>query len=424
MAGVVCSHPTPREMKIKFGEYGMVLVLLALGVLFSLLTLTRTDPDGPSAAAGLVKEIGKKVPAGSTVLVFGARNTKFGDFAEMVANGLQSEGQTKVTLVIGEPRDLRRALDQLKAEGGTLGAIATSGPVAIPVIDAVPANYPEFEGFLTMTPKARTKSTFLTSANFMAIVERVVVIAIVAIGMTLVIVTAGIDLSVGSLIGLSAMMGAWVIELRVDRVLAEGGAANDVGGGMVILGFAVALLCCGLIGLFSGALVAFFKVAPFIVTLGIMMIARGLAEMTNGGFTVTNLPATYTWLSHGRILGLPNTVILLILLYAGAHIFMSRTKWGRYIYAVGGNPEAARLSGVPVTAVIVFVYTVCGLMAGLGGHQLAVSVNRAECQVRCIYCAPDRMPLAVGSSEVVVVETVSVPVAESTTFVVTDEVSR
>ncbi len=369
--------PPTHGMKIKLGDYGMVLVLLALCLLFSLLTLKRTDPDGPSAASAMVEKISVKVSADETVLIFGARNTKFGNFAELVGKGLESRGSTKFQLVIGEPRDLRVALDELKAAGGNLGAIATSGPVAMPVIENVATNYPEFEGFEILTPSSHLKSTFFSPANFMAIVNRVVVIAIVAIGMTLVIVTAGIDLSVGSLIGLSAMMGAWVVELKVDKVIAAGGDVNDVSGGMVFLGFAVGILCCGLIGLFSGAIVAFFKVAPFIVTLGIMMIARGLAEMTNEGFTVTNLPDSFAWLNHGRILAIPNTVILLALLYIAAHIFMSRTKWGRYIYAVGGNPEAARLSGVPVTAVIVFVYSVCGLMAGLGGCLEASRVSAA-----------------------------------------------
>lgn len=369
--------PPSRGMKIKLGDYGMVLVLLALCILFSLLTLKRQSPDGPSAAAELVEEITKKVSVDETVIVFGARNTPFGRLAEMVTKGLESDGSTKFRLVIGEPRDLRVALDELKAEGGTLGAIATGGPVAQPVIDNIPKNYPEFKGFLTLTPNERLMSTFFTGQNFMAVVARVVVIAIVAIGMTLVIVTAGIDLSVGSLIGLSAMMGAWVIEMKVDKVIAAGGTVEDVSGGMVFLGFAVGILCCGLIGLVSGSLVAFFKVAPFIVTLGIMMIARGLAETTNEGFTVTNLPESFTWLSHGTMLGIPNTVTLLVALYVAAHIFMSRTKWGRYIYAVGGNPEAARLSGVPVAAVIVFVYTVCGLMAGLGGCLEASRVNAA-----------------------------------------------
>lgn len=364
-------------MKIKLGEYGMVLVLAGLCLLFSLLTLKRQSPDGPGAASEMMEELRGAVSPDRAILVFGARNTTYAELARTVARGLEEHGFQDARLVVGEPRDLRVALDDLRASGDPLGAIATGGPVAVPVLEALPENYPEFSDAPVVVPRERLRSTFFSTQNFMAVVERVVVIAIVAIGMTLVIITAGIDLSVGSLIGLSAMVGAWVIELRVDQAVTAGGTADDVGGGMVLLGFAIAMLCCGLIGLFSGSLVAFFKVAPFIVTLGVMMIARGMAEMTNEGFTVTNLPESFTWLSHGRLLGIPNTVILLVLLYAGAHIFMSRTRWGRYIYAVGGNPEAARLSGVPVPAVIVFVYTVCGVMAGLGGCLEASRVSAA-----------------------------------------------
>ena len=109
----------------------------------------------------------------------------------------------------------------------------------------------------------------------------------------------------------------------------------------------------------------------------VMMIGRGSAELSNEVFTVTNLPDGLSWLSHGRTVGVPNTVLLLVLLYTAAHVFMSSTRWGRYIYAVGGNPEAARLSGVPVAGILVFVYTVCGLTAGLGGCLEASRVSAA-----------------------------------------------
>jgi ribose transport system permease protein len=98
-----------------------------------------------------------------------------------------------------------------------------------------------------------------------------------------------------------------------------------------------------------------------------MLIARGLALQLTGGFSIYQVPDALTWLGQGRTLGIPNTVLLLVALYAAAHVFMAHTRLGRYIYAVGGNAEAARLSGVPVAAVIVFVYTVSGLSAGLGG---------------------------------------------------------
>jgi len=89
--------------------------------------------------------------------------------------------------------------------------------------------------------------------------------------------------------------------------------------------------------------------------------------MMTGGFSIYQVPESITWLGRGSTLGIPNTVVVLVVFYAAAHVFMRHTRWGRYIYAVGGNEEAARLSGVPVKQILLFVYFVCGLCAGFGG---------------------------------------------------------
>jgi len=133
------------------------------------------------------------------------------------------------------------------------------------------------------------------------------------------------------------------------------------------VGFLAGILSCGLVGAIGGLIVARFDVAPFITTLAVMMMGRGLAFLITGGFSIYQVPKTLPWLGQGRSLGIPNTVILLVVLYAAAHVFMSHTRLGRYIYAVGGNQEAARLSGVPVAWIIVFVYVISALSAGLGG---------------------------------------------------------
>ena len=137
--------------------------------------------------------------------------------------------------------------------------------------------------------------------------------------------------------------------------------------------------------MFAGGLVSRFKVAAFIVTLGIMMMARGLAFMTTGGFSIDQVPDSFVWLAQGRLWGIPNTVILLAVVYSTAHLFMSHTRYGRYIYAVGGNAEAARLTGVPVGTVIVLVYTVSGLAAGLGGCLQASLVRAAAPNMANMY---------------------------------------
>jgi ribose transport system permease protein len=143
----------------------------------------------------------------------------------------------------------------------------------------------------------------------------------------------------------------------------------------VAAGFAVGILSCGLMGAFAGTLVAQFRVAPFITTLAFMMIARGLAFLITGGFSIYQVPKALPWLGQGHSFGVPNTVALLVVLYVVAHVFMTRTKLGRYIYAVGGNEEAARLSGVPVRAVTVFVFVVSSVAAGIGGCIQASQLN-------------------------------------------------
>ncbi|MDG2486078.1 MAG: ABC transporter permease [Roseibacillus sp.] len=363
-------------LKIKFGDYGMILVLLVLIILFSLLTIKEASPSDQRSSQAVAERILNEVPSDLTVVVYGKDKTEFEDFAKNLVDHLGTKGRGKIVLAIGGPGELRRKLNEVRDEGMSLGAIATAGPAGMQVIRGVPENYPEFQGFAVLIPESRGKSTFFTLDNFKNVTQRVVVIAIVAIGMTMVIITAGIDLSVGSLVGLAAMTGAWFIK---ERVMASGGDPQDTTNLTVLSGFLFAILCAGAFGLFSGALVACCKVAPFIVTLGVMMIARGIAEQANGGFTVsdTQLPAAFRELNHGALIGIPNTMALLILLYVVAHIFMTRTKYGRYIYAVGGNMEAARLSGVPVTGVIILVYTLCGLLAGLGGCMEASRVNAA-----------------------------------------------
>ena len=189
--------------------------------------------------------------------------------------------------------------------------------------------------------------------------KQISVVAIIAIGMTMVIITAGIDLSVGSLIAFSGVITALAIQ-------SLGGDSPTTG--HLWLGAMAGILACGLAGLFTGSLVTLFGIPAFIATLGIMFIAKGLAFIFSDSAPVQVANETFGWLGRGRdFFGLPNSVILMLILFAIAHVVMTRTSIGRYIYAVGGNPEAARLSGVPVKWVLVFVYTLTGLLAGLGG---------------------------------------------------------
>ena len=194
-------------------------------------------------------------------------------------------------------------------------------------------------------------------------------IAIIAIGMTLVIITAGIDLSVGSLLAVSGVTAAVAVHHLGD------GAGGLIAG--ALLGIGACLLC----GVFNGVMVTYFQVPAFVVTLSMMMIARGLAliiavqhqsALLGGGTEGTPEAVAVTapawgWLGGGTSFGISNPILLMVSLYVIAHLVMTRTSFGRYVYAVGGNPEAARLSGVPVFAVLIAVYAFCGALAGLAG---------------------------------------------------------
>ena len=358
-------------------NYGMVLVLFGLCALFSVLTLKEQVPTGKAAIAQLVEKIGKRCGKSDIILAVGAANKDSASFAQNLGSELKAAGFDKTQVVVGTPRDLRLAFDEIKAKGGTLTAIGTSGDVAKwGIIALIPEGYPEFPGCQVLTPESRLWPDFLKRSNLLAIVDRIVVIAVLAIGMTMVIITGGIDLSVGSLIALSGVIGTLVMKKM-------GGI--EAPGWVVLLGFLAGILSCGIAGALGGFLVARFKVAPFITTLALMMVARGMAFLITGGFSIYQVPLALPRLGQGRTLGIPNTVILLILLYSTAHVFMSHTRLGRYIYAIGGNKEAARLSGVPVGFVIVFVYVISGLAAGLGGCIQASQINTGTPNMGVMY---------------------------------------
>jgi ribose transport system permease protein len=358
-------------------DYGMILVLILLCLLFSVLTLKEQSPQGDTAAAQLIEEISSQFKDSDIILTVGAVNKDSAPFAEKLGKELKEQGFGNTRVVVGVPRDLKLAMNDISEKGGRLAAIVTSGDVIKwRVIEQVPEKYPRFSECKVLTPQTYIWPDFLKGSNLLAIVDRIVVIAVIAIGMTMVIITAGIDLSVGSLIALSAVIGTMFMKKM-------GGL--QASGWVVLVGFLAGILSCGIVGALGGLVVARFKVAPFITTLGIMMMARGLAFMITGGFSIYQVPKALPWLGQGRSLGIPNTVVLLVVLYVTAHIFMAHTRMGRYIYAVGGNEEAARLSGVPVKFVIVFVYIISSLAAGLGGCIQASQLNTGTPNIGIMY---------------------------------------
>jgi ribose transport system permease protein len=213
-------------------------------------------------------------------------------------------------------------------------------------------------------PRSYRWPNFLKSENLLNIANQIAVIAIVAVGMTMVIITGGIDLSVGSLLALSAVLTA-----RLIRDFAGGHDASPAG---MFLACVAAVLLSGCVGLFSGAMITRFAIPPFIVTLAMMLVGSGFAYMLAEGQSIYQIPESFVWLGRGAdFFKIPNAVLLMGVLYGLAHVLMGRMKLGRHLYAVGGNSEAARLSGVPVKRVLLFAYTASAALAGLGGVVMA-----------------------------------------------------
>jgi ribose transport system permease protein len=176
--------------------------------------------------------------------------------------------------------------------------------------------------------------------------------AIMAAGVSVVIITAGIDLSIGSVWALSSVVMAFVC---VNKGLAWTLS--------VLIGLAVGLVC----GIINGWGVTLLRIPPFVATLGMMSIARGLAEVITGGFQISGLPDAFQWWGQGDIFGVPVPVIVAVGVIVLTWALLRFTRLGRYIYAVGGNEAAAHLSGVPVNRVKLFAYAYCGTLAALAG---------------------------------------------------------
>ena len=358
------THNSNGSLGRLFADYGMLLVLLLLGAFFSAVTLEEQHPTGVAGARQLARDLTRQFPPGARVLIVVRDTREEAEFADDLAARLRADGRVVVDTVKGQPADARQALTRIVASGVKLEVIAANQETARwGVLEEAGTNFPALSGVKLVCPRSYRWPNFLKSDNLLNVANQIAVIAIVAIGMTLVIITAGIDLSVGSLIALSAVVCTLLI-----RNLA--GAEHAAPAGMVLSSLA-AIGVCGVVGLFSGAMVTVFGIPSFIATLAMMLVASGLAFIAARGQSVYQVPDSFIWLGRGSTLGLPNAVLLMLLLYASAHFVMARTVLGRYLYAVGGNAEAARLSGVPVKKVLLFAYTVCGALAGLGGIVMA-----------------------------------------------------
>ena len=361
-------RPLPRLRHLAavlLADHGMLLVLGLLCLFFSVVTLDEQTPTGIEAARQLARRLPEERGAPQRMVIIAGRGSEEEGFAESLAEQATATGWEVVAVATGGPREARASLESLATEGAGVSMIACSSSAgAWGVFDGLETRLPAFATTELLRPQATRWPNFLKATNLLNVANQIAVIAIVAVGMTLVILTGGIDLSVGSLIALSSVAAAVCI-----RDVGGGQSAGTAG---MLLGGLLGILICGVAGLLSGGVVTLFGIPPFIATLGMMLVASGSSYILAEGQSINQVPDTFVWLGRGADLaGLPNAVVLMLCLYAVAHIVMSRTTFGRYVYAVGGNAEAARLSGVPVRRVILAVYVLCGLLAGLGGVVMA-----------------------------------------------------
>lgn len=199
---------------------------------------------------------------------------------------------------------------------------------------------------------AALEPRFLSSGNLAGVARQTAVIMVMAMGMTVVMVSGGIDLSVGSVMALSGVMGALAM-------------AN---GAPVTIGVAAAIAAGAVCGLLTGAAIAVLRVPPFIVTLGAMGIYRGVALLVTDGKAVVGLPSTFGYLAEGHLLGvMPVPLFIVVLVGVTTHFLLVNTRPGRYCYAIGSNIEAARYSGIRVSRYQVLFYALLGVLAGLAG---------------------------------------------------------
>lgn len=264
---------------------------------------------------------------------------------------------TQVTTAQASPPPIRRSINwgSILVEGKAFGALL----VIIVVFSLLSPNY-------------------LTVGNLLTMSSHVAIYGILSIGMLLVIITGGIDLSVGSILGLAGVVAGYLMQGVTFTPL---GVVYYLPLWAVVV---VTLAVGTLLGAVTGVLVAYMRVPAFVATLGILYVARGIALLITNGLTYNDLAGNavygntgFGWLGFNRLFGIPVSVIIMVLLAIIFGVVLMRTAYGRWIYATGGNQRAAELSGVPVRFVHVSVYALSGMMAAAAGLVLSSQLTSA-----------------------------------------------
>ena len=209
---------------------------------------------------------------------------------------------------------------------------------------------------------AIASKNFLTANNLITIVKQIAIQSIVAIGMTMIIITGNIDLSVGSIVAFASVCAAMMMN----------------GGIPIIITIILTILISGLLGLISGGVTAKLKLHSFLVTLALMQTFRGLAQTITGGYPKAGLPDAFGLISSGTVFGIPYLVIYMIIFYAIFIYIMKYTSFGRSVYAIGGNQESARLSGINIEKVKTLVFVISSMLCGVAGILLTSKVRSGD----------------------------------------------
>jgi len=217
---------------------------------------------------------------------------------------------------------------------------------------------------------------FLHPLNLFNVLRQVSISGLVAVGMTFVILTAGIDLSVGSLLALSGLVAAYVAKGGLDDRFAVG--ASVAAGNPALLALLAAIAVGMLGGALQGSAITRFRVPAFVVTLGGLTAFRGAALLFSEGGPISGFAPDYTWWGQGKLGIVPVPVIIFLLVATVAHLILKRTQFGMHVYATGGNYHAATLNGVATKRTVFLVYVMVGFCCGLAGFLLSARLNSAE----------------------------------------------
>jgi ribose transport system permease protein len=354
-------------------NYGMLFVLLLIVAAFSLATIQEQPVEGRFAGESLASNFAASYDSGTCVVIVSS-SVDDERLVEGFRDGMAGD-ENRIQAIVkgGTPPEIKTAL---------LAALESSGdtkPVAI-ICSRTTSAYTFFNSIPALSdaemlvPVAQKRSNFLKPSNLNNVPQKMARMAIIAIGMTMVIITAGIDLSVGSLLALAAVSSTLLVRKF-------GGV--DASATMVLLAFTGGIALCGIMGAVSGILTTAFRMPAFIATLAMMLIARGLAKNMADNQIITGMPSDvfdklWSFTIPGTSITILSSIVIMITLYAIAHFMMAKTTLGRHIYAIGGNEEAARLSGVPVNRVLLLVYTITGIMAGIAGVMMATEFNSGK----------------------------------------------